>query len=202
MHWPFAWKFSGYELDDIFPREADDTFTVDPNVDYLDTWKGMEGLVRAGLVRSIGVSNFSVEKLQRLLDNCEIPPAVNQIEIHPYLQQNDLIEFCGKHNIHLTAFCPLGRPGSPLTTRTSEEPVIIQIAEKYEKTPAQVLLSWGVQRGYSVIPKSVTPLRIASNFEIFKLSEDDMAAIKKVGEGRSERTCDPAKMWGSTNKCF
>ncbi|RUP45636.1 NADP-dependent oxidoreductase domain-containing protein [Jimgerdemannia flammicorona] len=199
IHWPFAWPFTGYEFDELRLFNADGHMVVDPKVDYLDTWKAMEGLVRAGLVRSIGVSNFSVKQLQRLLDHCEIPPAV---EIHPYLQQHELFEFCQKNKIHLTAYCPLGRPGSPLTTGALDGPVIIQIAKKHGKTPAQVMLSWGVQRGYSVVPKSVTLARIESNLEIFTLSYAEMTAIKKIGEGRADRTVDPIRLWGPTNVCF
>ncbi|OZJ01738.1 hypothetical protein BZG36_05116, partial [Bifiguratus adelaidae] len=150
----------------------------------------------------IGVSNFTVEKLQRIIDAGLTVPAVNQVELHPYLQQDDLLAFCKKHNIFLTAYCPLGRPGSPRSVGTMEDPTIKKIAEKHGKSPAQVLLSWGVQRGYAVIPKSVTPARLMSNIDIIELDNEDMAAIQQIGIGRADRTCNPATMWGPASACF
>jgi diketogulonate reductase-like aldo/keto reductase len=142
-----------------------------------------------GKVRAIGVSNFMVDHLSRLLDRAQVVPAVNQIEVHPYFAQADVEAFGAEHGILTQAWSPIGgitfyREGEH--TSTLEDSVIVEIAEAHGKTPAQVMLRWGLQHGRSVIPKSTKPARIAENIDVFdfELSADEMAAIDSLDTGR------------------
>ncbi|KYD19431.1 aldo/keto reductase [Caldibacillus debilis] len=148
---------------------------------YLDTWKALVELYKEGRVRAIGVSNFQIHHLQDIMDHFDEIPTVNQVELHPYLTQEELREFCAKHNIKVEAWSPLGRG------RLLDLPELKRIAEKYGKTPAQVVLRWHVQNDIIVIPKSVHPERIKENADIFdfELSDEDMAAINRLN--RNER---------------
>lgn len=143
---------------------------------YVDTWKAMIQLQRHGRVKSIGVSNFAVEHLNKLLDSSSVVPAVNQIELHPHFQQTELRAFHEKHNIKTEAWSPLGQG------QVINDPVIKKIAEKHKKTPAQIILRWHMDSGLIAIPKSITPSRIQENIHIFdfKLDTDDLSAIKKI----------------------
>lgn len=183
MHWPFSWEFTGYEIDaDI---ELDNMKIT--NVPIIETWREMEKLVKDGRARSIGVSNFTIPMLEDLLSQCEIPPAMNQVELHPALPQEELVDYCLKKNIMLTAYSPLGNPGYSGRINVLQDPIVKKIAEKYNKTPVQVVLNWGVNRGYCVIPKSTTPSRIRDNFEYFKMDSQDVATITAIGKGRTDR---------------
>ncbi|WP_163971796.1 aldo/keto reductase [Oceanobacillus halotolerans] len=150
--------------------------------DYVETYKALEKLYKDGRVKAIGVCNFNIEHLQRILDECEVVPAVNQVECHPYLQQQELKDFCRKHNIYVEAWSPLMQGGEVL-----QDPVIKEIAEEHGKTPAQVIIRWHIQTGTIVIPKSVTPSRIKENFDVFdfELTSDNMDRIKQLN--RNER---------------
>jgi diketogulonate reductase-like aldo/keto reductase len=148
----------------------------------LDAYRALETLLADGRVRAIGVSNFMVEHLTRLLDWAKIVPAVNQIECHPYFQQRAVQDFGAEHGILTQAWSPIGgitfyRDGSHGSTL--EDPVIADIATAHGKTPAQVMLRWGLQHGRSVIPKSTKPSRIAENIDVFdfELSTEQLAAI-------------------------
>jgi len=155
------------------------TGNVGPQLEppYLTTWKAMEVLVSAGLVRSIGVSNLSQKKLGKLLEECSICPAVNQVEAHPYFRNINLIQHCEILGIHVTAYSPLGSPDSAnLMGRPAsiagpmQDPVVKEVAEKLGKTPAQVLIRWALQRGTSVLPKSVHPDRLRANLDVLEWS--------------------------------
>jgi diketogulonate reductase-like aldo/keto reductase len=123
MHWPMSFKFTGYEFDDISMKPGADNKQT--HVPIIDTWREMEKLVKEGLVRSIGVSNFTIPMLEDLLSKCEIPPAVNQVEIHPNLPQEKLLAFCKSKNIALTAYSPIGNPGyRKKTLKTIDEPLV------------------------------------------------------------------------------
>ena len=150
---------------------------------YVDTWKALLKLRDDGRVRAVGVCNFEVEHLQRLHDETGELPAINQVELHPYLQQAELREFHAAHGILTEAWSPLASGGSVLG-----DPVVRGIAEKHGVTPAQAILRWHLQVGNVVIPKSVTPSRIAENFDVFgfELDDDDLAAFTPLDRG--ERT--------------
>jgi 2,5-diketo-D-gluconate reductase A len=158
---------------------------------YVETWRAFEKIYADRRARSIGVSNFLVPHLQRLFDETEVTPVVNQIEIHPYLQQQDLRRFGVERGIVPEAYSPLAQGG------VLKDPVITRLAGKHGKTPAQVVLRWHIQTGNIVIPKSVTPARIKENFDIFdfELSSDEVEAIN--GLDRGERTgADPMTFIG------
>jgi 2,5-diketo-D-gluconate reductase A len=149
---------------------------------YVEAWRGMERLRADGRVRSIGVSNFQPSHLRRLFDETEVVPSVNQIELHPYLQQWDLRRFHADHGIATEAWSPLAQ-GAVL-----DDPVIVDIARAHGKTSAQVVLRWHLQLGNIVIPKSVTPARIAENIDVFdfELTDEEMTEIEYLDRG--ERT--------------
>jgi len=152
IHWPLPTRYDG---------------------DYVSTWQTLEEFYRAGRARSIGVSNFQPHHLRRLHTECEIPPAVNQIELHPYLTQDDVRAFCGEHQIAIEAWSPIAQ-GLVL-----DDPTIVSIASGAGKSPAQVVLRWHIERGDIVFPKSVTAARIRENIDIFdfELSGQDTEAI-------------------------
>jgi 2,5-diketo-D-gluconate reductase A len=149
---------------------------------YLETWETLCSLREEGSVRSIGVSNFQIEHLERIIEATGVVPAVNQIELHPRLQQAELRRFHSEHGILTEAWSPLGK-GQLL-----DDPVIVDIASAHDRTPAQVVLRWHVQLGNVVIPKSVTPARIEENFHVFDfaLSAEDMDRLGELDRG--ERT--------------
>lgn len=156
---------------------------------YIDTWRALEKIAADGLARSIGVSNFAQHHLERLLTETEVTPALNQIELHPWLSQDRLREFNAAHGILTEAWSPLARG------RVLGNDVIDRIAAKYDKSPAQVVLRWHLELGNVVIPKSVTPARIAENFAVFDfaLDYDDLGDIAGLNTG--ERTgADPDEL--------
>ncbi|PMC35989.1 aldo/keto reductase [Bacillus sp. UMB0899] len=148
---------------------------------YVDTYKALEKLYKDGKVKAIGVCNFEIEHLERLINECEVVPVLNQIECHPYLAQNEIKEFCAKHNIFVEAWSPLDQGGEAL-----QDEVIKKIAEAHNKTTAQVILRWHLQNNTIVIPKSVTPSRIEENFNVFdfELTSDEMSAINELNRDR------------------
>ncbi|AZM64386.1 oxidoreductase [Streptomyces sp. WAC 01420] len=156
---------------------------------YVDTYKAFEKLYADGRVRAIGVSNFLPEHLERLIGETSVVPAVNQIELHPHLQQHAAREYHAEQGIATEAYSPLGSGKGIL-----EIPAIVAIAQKHNRTPAQVVLRWHLQLGNVVIPKSVTPARIAENIDVFDFSLDaeDLAAISALNEDRRVGS-DPAK---------
>ncbi len=162
IHWPLPMKYDG---------------------DFVSTWQTLGEFYRDGRARSIGVSNFQAHHLRRLHAQSGIPPAVNQIEVNPYLTQTELRLFCAEHQIAVEAWSPLARGGELLA-----DPEVRRIAAATGKTPAQVILRWHIERGDIVFPKSVTPARVRENFDIFdfELSGEDVAAISSLN--RDQRT--------------
>jgi 2,5-diketo-D-gluconate reductase A len=152
------------------------------DVDYVETWKAMEEIYDSGRCRAIGVSNFKEHHLRRLFGETVVRPAVNQIEVHPYLAQDELRAFDADHEIVTEAWSPIAQG------KVLDDPAIVAIAENLDRTPAQVVLRWHVQRGDVVFPKSVNPKRMEENFALFdfELSEGDMATL--TGLDRGERT--------------
>ena len=149
--------------------------------EYVDTYKALEKLYKDGRVKAIGVCNFEIEHLERILKECEVKPVLNQVECHPYLAQNELKEFCAKHDIFVEAWSPLDQGGEVL-----QDDVIKKIAEAKGKTPAQVVLRWHLQNNTIVIPKSVTPSRIEENFQVFnfELEANEMEQINGINKNR------------------
>lgn len=149
---------------------------------YVDTYKALEKLYHAGRVKAIGVCNFDIEHLERILKECDVKPVLNQIECHPYLDQKELKDFCAKHEIFVEAWSPLQQGGEVLN-----EEIIQKIAKDHGKSPAQIVLRWHLQNNTIVIPKSVTPARIEENFNVFdfELSANEMEEINKLN--RNER---------------
>jgi len=170
---------------DAIGKEQLDLFLVHwplPTVgDFVETWRAMERIYSEGRVRSIGVSNFTIAHLDRLAEETDIVPAINQIEAHPYLSQLDLLAYDTEHGIVTQAWSPIAQ-GAVL-----DDPEIVDIAGDHGKTPAQVVLRWHIQLGSVVFPKSVTPARIAENIDLFdfELSEGDMKRITALN--RDER---------------
>lgn len=181
IHWPFSFKKGGSNNE------------IDNTIDIKDTWKALEKLVEEGKTKAIGLSNFNIPRIQEILSIAKIQPSVLQVELHPYNPQWELKEFTDKHNIHLTAYSPLGSTNAPL----GQEPIIQEIAKKYKKSTAQVLISWASQRGTSVLPKSVTDDRIKSNFEDFEIEKEDFEKINALSRDVSKRHryCDPKNFW-------
>ncbi|KAM7494631.1 hypothetical protein LguiB_029240 [Lonicera macranthoides] len=154
------------------------------------TWSAMEKCLELGFCKSIGVSNFSSSKLQTLLDFASVPPALNQVEMHPMWRQTKLREFCGDHKIHVTAYSPLGGPGNAWgSTAVVENPIIQSIALKHNATPAQVALRWGLTKGGSVVVKSFNQERMRENMGALdlRLDDQDLHGIEKMEERKIMR---------------
>jgi len=199
IHVPFAFKdIEG----DLHPRTPEGLIDMDTTTDHVAIWKAMEAQVDAGLVKGIGISNFNIKQIQRIIDNARIPPVNLQVELHAYHQQKELVDFCKKHKIAVTAYSPLGSPGlGKFMAKFGHEidipdilgnPVVKAIAEKHKKSEAQVLLRHIVQRGLITIPKSTTPARIRQNIDIFdfELDAKDMEQLNGLDKGPQARILD------------
>ena len=181
----------------FFERETEVDETLERlGVDYIDLmilhqpagniiagYRQLEAAYKAGKLRAIGLSNFDVAQTQRILDECEVVPAINQVECHPYFPQTELKALLTEHNIALQAWYPLGGRGND---SIMTEPLVQGLAEKYGKSPAQVLLRWHIQQGHIVIPGSKTPSHIAQNIELFDfaLTDEEMAQIDTLDRGK------------------
>lgn len=197
VHMPFT--FVADETGDA-PAKNEDGYVELDKTDHIAVWREMEKQVKAGKVRSIGVSNFNRKQLERLCKEATIQPSCLQIELHAALQQKELRDFCKEKNIIVTAYSPLGSPGSrqhfqdkyklsvvPPDLLNNE--VVKELANKYERTPAQILLRHLIQLGVVIIPKSTNSTRIAENAEVFdfKLSDDDMNKMSTLDQGSEGR---------------
>jgi diketogulonate reductase-like aldo/keto reductase len=171
IHTPFAFR-PGDEQD---PRDEYGQVIYDPGVTLVDTWQALERLVDEGQCRSIGLSDITLEKLREIVAVARIKPAVVQVESHPYLPEWELLDFCREHGIVLLAFAALGHGLDP---KVLEDPVITRIAQRLQKTPAQIALAWAVQRGAAFLTTSITRRRIQENFDISVLPEDAMQEIQ------------------------
>ncbi|KAI5601769.1 hypothetical protein BDE02_01G113800 [Populus trichocarpa] len=182
VHWPVKlkpWNYSAVPPEDDFEP-----------LDLESTWAGMEKCLDLGLCRCIGVSNFSSKKIQSLLDFASVPPAVNQVEMHPMWRQRKLRDFCADYKIHVSAYSPLGGPGNAWgTTAVVENPIIQSISRKHKTTPAQVALQWGLSKGSSMIVKSFNQKRLKENMEALnvKLDDQDLTDIEKLEEWKIMR---------------
>jgi len=183
MHWPA-------------PMDAE-CKEADKSLDWLNAWKSMQKLFKENpdKLKAIGVSNFSVEFLQRLLKDTEVVPAVNQIELHPSCPQTDVVDFCREKGIVVTAYSPLGSDNSPLL----ENDVVKKVADKYKSTPANILISLQANRpGVNVLTKSVTPARIETNLKVIDLTDEDVSELHAIDKTKHFRACHPSWTgWGS-----
>lgn len=183
LHWPYRFP----NKPSAFPVPLQERLGYS-SADILAIWQVLEGAVDAGLVRSLGVSNFTTKKMAVLWEAARIKPVNNQVEMHPALQQQKLVDWHAERGIVITTYCPLGSPARPAAFRHDEDPDILgsdtiaSIASKHHKSPAQIALRWAYQRGTVALPKSVTPHRLLENIAIFdfKLDQQDMDEITKM----------------------
>lgn len=178
MHWPIGFNSKGSHP--LFPKNpVTKKIDLDPEFSVYKTWKRLEAVYKSGKAKAIGVSNFSVPVLQDLLSqDIEVVPAANQLESHPFLPGPEITAFCEEKGIIIEAYSPLGSTGAPLL----DNPVIVELAGKYNTTPASILVSWHVNEGRVVLPKSVTPARIKTNAEWVKIDSADLATLDKLSE--------------------
>jgi diketogulonate reductase-like aldo/keto reductase len=173
IHTPFAFQ-PGDEQD---PRDADGNVIYDKGATLLETWQALEGLVDEGLCKAIGLSDVSLDQTKAIFEAARIKPAVVHVESHPYLPQWEFLEYCTKHGIVFQAFAALGHSSEP---KLLEDPVITAISRRVDKTPAQVLLAWAIQRGTALLTTSKNPGRIKENFDVSALPEE---AVQEISEG-------------------
>lgn len=185
MHWPVAMNPKGN--DDKFPKKPDGSRDLDLDRKPVETYKEMEKLLQTGKVKAIGVSNFSKKFLEQLVSNVDVVPAANQIENHPLLPQQEILDYCKEKGILVEAYSPLGSTGSPLMKDES----VVKIAKETGASPGTILLSYHVARGVVPLPKSVTPERIEQNLQIVKLTPDQVAALDKISSSGITRFVYP-----------
>ncbi|GLJ48219.1 hypothetical protein SUGI_1018190 [Cryptomeria japonica] len=174
IHWPLRLR-KGYTL----PPKEEDFLPLA----IKSTWQGMEKCFELGLTKAIGLSNFSCKKIEDLLNYCKIPPAANQVELHPMWQQKKLRDYCRKMKIQVCAWSPLGAPKTPWGSNVvMDNPVIKEIAQKHGKSTAQVVLRWGIDKGVCALPKSFNKGRITENFQVFDwcLTAEDHEKMSKL----------------------
>lgn len=199
VHFPVATRHTGVGTTDS-ALDENGVLDIDTTISLETTWHAMEDLVSQGLVRSIGISNYDIFLTRDCLAYSKIKPSVNQIETHPYFQRDSLVKFCQKHGICVTAHTPLGGAAANAewfgTVSSLDDPVIQELAQKYNKAAAQLVLRWGIQRNTVVIPKTSKLERLQENFQVFDftISDEDMEKIK--GVDRKYRTNQPARFWG------
>ncbi len=182
IHWPVAFKPKV-----SFPKKDDEYLSLD-DAPIIETWNMLLEAKKQGLIRHAGVSNFSIPKLKDLISKTNDIPEMNQVEIHPYLQQEELRQFCKSNNIHLTGYSPLGSGDRPEGLKSENEPslleneVIKEIVEKHNASPGQVLIKWHLERENAVIPKSTNPGRIQENLKSaeINLDDEDLRQIKEL----------------------
>nr|XP_039248178.1 aldo-keto reductase family 1 member B1-like [Styela clava] len=186
IHWPFALKYTG--PDNLFPSDEHGNLLFDEKTDFIDTWRELEKLYTSEKVKAIGLCNFNISQIQRILDECNITPAVHQFECHPYLGQQALVDFCHSKNISVVGYSPLcssDRPNLPANVSIFNEGILKTLAAKYKKSVGQIILRYQIQRGITVIPRSTNATRIADNINIFdfELSDEDISSINELDRG-------------------
>lgn len=189
IHWPV--RLVPNETSELLPVNPDGTRSVDRSWDQSETWRQMEEVYKSGKVKAIGLANWSIPYLEELRKTWTVVPAVNQVELHPFLPQHKLREYCENLGILLEAYSPLGSTGAPLMS----DPDIQRIADKNSAPAATILISYHVNKGVVVLPKSVTEKRISSNKEVIPLSKEDLAVLDGLAtNGKAKRINTP--LWG------
>ena len=169
------------DINRSFPKNEDGTMQYNTETSLVETWRAMEALVEKGMVKAIGLSNFTSSQITEIMSEGTIKPAVLQVESHPYFSNADLLGFCTKNGIVMTAYSPLGSGATLDGTIIPKNPTLAAVGEKHGKSAAQVAISWQVERGVVVIPKSVTEARIAMNLDVdMAWSAEDMAAVNAL----------------------
>ncbi|KAK9694349.1 Aldo/keto reductase family [Popillia japonica] len=204
IHMPFAFRLNSSGTGPLMEKD-NITMVIDYDNDNIATWKVMEQQVKKGLIRSIGLSNFNISQVQKIYDAAEIKPAVLQVEMHAYLQQNELIDACRRMNIAVTGYAPLGSPQAAQHFSTKYQynnfnvlpslltnQVVQELAKKYNKSPGQILLRHLLEKNIIVIPKSANPKRIEDNFKIFdfNLAIEDIKKLNALDRKEEGRTFD------------
>ncbi|KAM5446233.1 Glycerol 2-dehydrogenase (NADP(+)) [Microsporum audouinii] len=188
IHWPIACERDDKYMPKIGP---DGKYVIKKELtkNPEPTWRAMEELYEAGKAKAIGLSNFTIAGVKQILSFAKVPPHANQIEIHPFLPNTELVEFCFSKNIMPQAYSPLGSQNQVPTTdeKVGTNATLNEIAKNGGHTLAQVLIAWGERRGYVVLPKSSNPQRIESNFKEIELSDEEFEAVNKVSQGRHTR---------------
>ena len=186
MHWPVVQKKEA-----IMPLTKDDMVSLD-EVSIIETWRAMEELYKEGKVRAIGVSNFGIKRLEELLKEADINPMVLQVERHPYLQQNELLEFCDKNMIKMVAYSPLGGDRREVL----KDEVVLDIAKRNNISAAQVVLAWNMMKGVGVVPKSVNEMHLRENIGSLnvELDERDMEELGKINKNERFISADVFKI--------
>ncbi|RZC36014.1 aldose reductase, partial [Asbolus verrucosus] len=201
IHFPVGFKYD--ENTGRVKINDKQEWETEPKTDHIAIWKKMEEQVNAGRTKTIGLSNFNISQIERVLKSARIKPANLQVELHVYLQQRSLVDFCHKNGISVVAYSPLGSPGYNkfLKSFGKEEkklpdilgdPIIMKMAQKYSKTPAQIALRFLLQRGIAAIPKSVTPKRVQENIGVFdfNIEDNDFKELSSLEIGERARVCD------------
>ncbi|SGY44553.1 BQ5605_C001g00172 [Microbotryum silenes-dioicae] len=189
IHWPVPMSPNGN--DPKFPKKEDGSRDLDlEKWSVAKTWEGMEKVYKSGKAKAIGISNFSEAFIEDLLKTAKVVPAANQIELHPYLPQHDLVKYCQGKNIAVEAYSPLGSTDSPLL----KDEEIVKIAEAHGVSVGTILISYQVARNVVVLPKSVIPKRIIDNFQLVKLSSEDLETLNSMHKTKGKRFIKPD--WG------
>jgi len=191
IHGPMGWNNNGDDSD-VFSIDAEGYANMDYNTDLVKLWATMEKMVEKGKTKTIGVSNFNIKQIRKILENCKIRPANNQVEVHAYFSNNELVEFCQGEGISVCAYAPLGSPArgkiipdtAHITQSPMQEGLVIEMGKKYNKSPGQILLRHLLQKGLAVIPKSGNPGRIKENISIldFELELSDFDKIESLNK--------------------
>ncbi|CAG8451328.1 2459_t:CDS:2 [Ambispora gerdemannii] len=203
MHWPIAFKNNGSDIkvgedhkvdkrayDDLYPKSSNSKeLEIDSEVDFLDTWKQMEALLPSKKVKAIGVANYTKPKLEKLLKNSKVIPALLEIETHPFMLQTELMEYCKKNKIHVSAHTSTGLSNKRgvLKKVLVDEPVIKNIAEKHEQSPFKVLAAWAIQRGTTPVLPAIDAEKVKEVFDLKELTKEEFEEIRKLGDEHTER---------------
>ncbi|KAL1866186.1 hypothetical protein Daus18300_006850 [Diaporthe australafricana] len=189
IHWPV--RLVPNESSELLPVNPDGTRSIDRSWDQSETWRQMEEVYKSGKVKAIGVANWSIPYLEELRKTWTVVPSVNQVELHPFLPQHQLREYCDKLGILLEAYSPLGSTGAPIMSDSDVQ----QIADKNGVSAATILISYHVNKGVVVLPESVTEMRISSNRGVISLSKEDLAVLDSLASnGKAKRINTP--LWG------